>query len=183
MRRGSVCTSSTLDPQFAVCREPPARALDAWIRPHPFGQTAVSVELVHRLAGCSDGHPQDVVTHGGNRECKDGWSCNLGCERMGGRQVQLEEHAGAARPDVLQEASSGKSPRHLFPPGCNRERFTQRAILCQGALRTQVSGNVYLTFHTAKDYKDSAGAFSLLRCTEKANEVSLFLRKIRLGSG
>ncbi len=56
----------------------------------------------------------------------------------------------------------------------------------------RVHGNVYLTSHTAKDYKDSAGAFSLLCCTEKAKEVSLFfhpgsstrlLRKIRLKSG
>jgi hypothetical protein len=169
---------------------------DGWIRPHPWSQAAVSIELVHRLAGCSDGHPQDVVTYGRNRECEDGWACNLGCERMGGGQKKLEEHACAARPDTLQEAPSGKSPRHLSPPSRDRERFTRRGILCQGALPMRASGNVYLTFHTAKDYKDSARAFSLLRCTEKANEVSLFfhpnkpacrgpriLRKTRLGSG
>jgi hypothetical protein len=107
----------------------------------------------------------------------------LGCKRMGGGQMQLEEHAGAARPDTLQEAPSSKSPRHLSPPSRDRERFTRRGILCQGALPMRASGNVYLTLHTTKDYKDSARAFSLLRCTEKANEVSFFLRKTRLESG
>jgi hypothetical protein len=94
---------------------------DAWIRPESWSQAAVSVELVHGLTGCSDSNAQDVVTYGGNGECKDRRPRNLGCERTGGGQVQLEEYRGAARPNTFDEASTGKAPRHLFPPGRDRK--------------------------------------------------------------
>jgi hypothetical protein len=131
---------------------PPMRGLrgasgqdfDSWGRPRPSNQAAIPIELIHWLAGCSDGYAQDMVAYGIHRQGEHGWPRYRGWERFGGGEVQLEEQAGGARSDTLQEASSGESARHVSPPVMPGKVYAGTESVSRSTAHG-FYGNVYLT--------------------------------------